>query len=269
LYTSVTQSPFYDTLLQADGNIPLKEIDKLKSYETGLSNSYNNKTAGTFELDAHGILGKVYRKMVEDNTDSDIVREYNKYIQSHYDAIELLKSLENKTPHGGMLTKQFSRITAEGIGAGAGLMFGGGPIGGVVGGAIAGSAVDTVMGIMNDHFISNPFKRMLIQNMPDVPAPIVQKMLDYINQTKTNISNAKAQNLLSAPKEGAPRSSIGSGPTIPMIPRRNIEFPNTKTVGSGYVPAKAPGGRIKGTPIEKMAGDQYTPPNELPIIKLK
>ena len=251
-----------------NGDIPLSEIDKLKTYEAGLSKSYNNKSAGPFELDAHAILAKVYRKIVEDNTDSEIIREYNKYVQSHYDAVELLKSLENKTPHGGMLTKQFQRIGAQAVGAGGGALLGGGPMGAILGGVVTGSIVDTVMGIMNDHFISNPLKRMLIENMPDIPDPVVQKMLDYIDQTKTNISNTKAQNLLEAPRPGAPRSSIGSGKPIPMIPNRAIEFPNTKIVGTGYKPPKAPTGRMKGTTIERMAGEQYTPPNELPIIKL-
>jgi hypothetical protein len=251
-----------------DGNIPLAEIDKLKSYEANLSKSYNNKSAGPFELDAHAILAKVYRKIVEDNTDSDVIREYNKYIQSHYDAIELLRSLENKTPHGGMLTRQFQRIGAEAVGAGAGAVFGGGPIGAVLGGAVAGSVVDTVMGIMNDHFISNPLKRMLIKNMPDVPDPVIQKMLDYVDRTKTGISNAKAQNLLTAPKEGSPRSSVGSGQPIPMIPGKAIEYTGPDTVGTGYKPPKMPKGRMKGTTIERMAGEQYIPPDQLPIIKL-
>ena len=250
-----------------DGNIPLKEIDQLKTYEGKLSNSYNNKSAGPFELDAHGVLAKAYRGIVEDNTDDQTIRDFNKYIQSHYDAIELLKSLENKTPHGGMLTKQIQKIAAEGAGGLIGTTIAG-PLGTIIGGAAGGALSDTVMGIFNDNFISNPLKAMLIKNMTDVPDPIIQKMLNYIDQKKSSNFAAAAQLGLPAPAEGAPRSSIGSNGTIPVMGGGStMEMPNQPIVAGSYTPSKLPP-LTPAPPVFPEYDSSYTPPEKLPIINM-
>jgi hypothetical protein len=215
-----------------EGVVPLTEVDTIKSEQAGLSKSYNNKKAEPFELDAHAVVGSSAKTTVEDATQDGPTKEFNKFIQSHYDAIDLLEALRGKTPHGGMLTKQFGRLTAQGVGAGVGAATGGSPILGAIAGR---GAMDSIDGIFNNNFISNPLKRMLVSNLKDVPAPVIQQMLDYIDKTMAEKGSRLS---LPAPKQGGFPVLNNGNPVI--TPHTSYEAPanqsfNTSTNKTGDI----------------------------------
>lgn len=163
--------------------IPNKELDALKTEHTNESTSYNSKSP--FSLDAHAIVGKAARQLVEKNAGDAPIGELNKLISSHYDAVDLLNSMRGKTPHGGAMSKMFNNTIGE-VGGLAGGMAVGHPFLGAMAGRAGAEAVNE---IINNHFISNPLKRSLVNNMKGADPAVVQKALDYLNpdsQTRTS-----------------------------------------------------------------------------------
>lgn len=176
-----TQLRSIDAAYKTD--LPLSEIDKIKTEQTGLSKSYNNNGAKPFELDTHGILGKAARDLVEMHTEDAPTKELNKLIQSHYDAVDLLDSMRGKAPHGGQLARYAGRIGGEITGAIAGSTVGH-PFIGALTGRIGADMLDSVL---HSNFISNPLKRMMIDKMEGVEPAVRQKMLQYIEQNSPDI----------------------------------------------------------------------------------
>ena len=152
--------------------IELQELNTLKTEQTGLSKSYNNK-APRFDYDAHGIAGKAARDLIELLTDSDTTKELNKLIQSHYDAIDFMDAINGKKVQGGNLSKLGLKIGGNIIGAVAGSASGNPIIGGVAGNIIAGKISD----IIQSNFITNPIKRLLINNLKEQSPKEVQRAL--------------------------------------------------------------------------------------------
>lgn len=155
-------------------DLPMAEVDKLKTEHTQESTSYNSKSP--FSLDAHGIVGKAARDIVSMHADGAPIDELNKLMSSHYDAIKLLQSMRGKTPHGGLFSKHVGQVGGEVIGAAAGATLGHPFLG-----AMAGRAgADFVNEVVNNHFISNPLKRTLITNMKGVDPEVMTKALAHI-----------------------------------------------------------------------------------------
>ena len=160
------------------GYLPLTEVDTIKSEQTALSKAFNNSGAKPFELDAHGIVGRAAKTIVENATNDAPTQELNKLIQSHYNAVDLLEALRGKAPKGGMLTRQLSRVGGEIIGGGVGSMVGH-PVIGALAGRVVSDKLDDIFG---NALISNPLKRQLIEKMTDdSTSPVVKKMLDYLD----------------------------------------------------------------------------------------
>lgn len=143
------------------GGLELNELGLIKTEQTDLSKSYNNK-APTFDYDAHAIVGKAARDLIEISSKDDVaVKDLNNLIQGHYDAIDLLNALEGKKIHGGQLSKMFNRLGGSIVGSAAGSVSGNPVIGAIVGNTIAGE----VTNIVQNQFITNPIKRMLINTL--------------------------------------------------------------------------------------------------------
>jgi hypothetical protein len=158
------ETAYKDSPKNVDG-VELSELTRIKTEQTGKSKSYNNPNS-KFDYDAHSIAGKAARDLVELTTDSPSVKDLNKFIQSHYDAIDFLDSLNGKKVKGGAFSKGLSKIGGDVIGAVAGSATAGLP-GGVVGG-IAGRAVaGQISDIIQSRFITNPIKRLLIDNLKE------------------------------------------------------------------------------------------------------
>lgn len=152
--------------------LELLEYNTIKTEQTGLSKSYNNPKA-VFDYDAHGIAGKTARDLIELTTESDSIKELNKLIQSHYDAIDFLKELEGKKIHGGALSKAMLKLGGDVVGAVAGSSVGQPVVGAVTGHVISGKIAD----IVQNKFITNPIKRLLIDNLAEVAPKEVKAVI--------------------------------------------------------------------------------------------
>lgn len=171
--------------------IPNKELDSLKTEHTAESNSYTSKSP--FSLDAHAIVGKTARQLVESNVGDAPLQELNKLISSHYDAVKLLNSMRGKAPHGGALSKMFNNTIGE-VGGMAGGMAVGHPF---LGAMVGRAGAEAVNEIINNHFISNPLKRAIVNNMKGADPQVVQKALDYLETNSPpaeSTPNAPARN---------------------------------------------------------------------------
>lgn len=166
--------------------IPNDELDNLKTEQTGESTTYNSKSP--FSLDSHAVVGKAARQLVQGNAEHAPIDELNKVISSHYDAIKLLNSMRGYTPHGGALSRMVNNTLGEVGGLAAGMT-----IGHPFLGAMAGRAgAEAVTEVINNHFISNPLKRTLVNNMPGADPAVVQKALDYLDQANPKSQEAPA-----------------------------------------------------------------------------
>ena len=159
------------------GGIELNELNLIKTEQTGLSKSYLNKKP-KFDYDAHGIAGKAARDLVELLTDDETVKDLNKLIQSHYDAIDLLRALNGKKVHGGSLSKLFFKLGGDVVGAVAGQAAGSPIAGALTGHVVAGKIAD----IVQSRFITNPMKRLLINNLKAQAPKEVEKALQKLNE---------------------------------------------------------------------------------------
>lgn len=160
--------------------IPNTELDKIKTEQTKESSSYNSKSP--FSLDAHGIVGDAARTLVEDKATPAPIEELNKFISSHYDAIKLLNTMRGKAPHGGALSRMMNNTIGEVGGLAAGMAVGHPFLGAMVGRAGA----EAVTEVINNHFISNPLKRAIVNNMTDADPAVVKQALDYLKSQEAS-----------------------------------------------------------------------------------
>ncbi len=197
--------------------IPAEELDKLKTEHASESKSYNSKTP--FSPDSHAIVGQTAADAVIAKGGDAPIDELNKLLTSHYDAIKVLKTMNGKTPHGGLVSKHAGSIVGEIGGLAAGMAVGHPFIG-----AMAGrGAAEFVNNIINSHFISDPLKRTLIKNMKGEKPEVIQQALDYLDkvsptdqsggaQTATPGTSPAAQgNLETSPSSPNPTTLPGKG----------------------------------------------------------
>lgn len=197
------------------GGLELLDWDTIKTEQTGLSKSYKNKNP-TFSYDSHGIAGKAARDLIELYTDDVGIKELNKFIQSHYDAIDLLLGLRGKAPSGGALSKAFYKLGGDVIGAVAGHSVGQPVIGGVAGHLIANKIAD----IVQSSFISNPVKRILIQNLKEQSPRQVEQAMKVIEKKYGEAFQDlfPTSQIMTSPTTNATKTAnmIGISDTIPQ-----------------------------------------------------
>jgi len=168
-------------------NIPLVEIEKLKSEQGALSKSF--KMTDKFSYDLHGIFERGSKDFVDSYmAQNPLHQELNKAMQQNFSAIELLKSLDGKTPHGGRFTKILGQTAGTTAGAIAGASTGG--LGGALAGSLAGrlsaTAIDDILG---SNLISNPMKRRLIMQMTKKDPAVMEKAAQWIKQNIPDIGD--------------------------------------------------------------------------------
>lgn len=160
--------------------IPTKEMDKLKTEQGKESSSY--KTTGfpsRFEPDTHSLIANTAKGLVEKQGGEAPIEELNKWIQTHHDAIKVLEKMHGKTPHGGMFSRHVGGIAGEIAGLAGGMAVGHPFIG-----AMAGrGASEVVNNLLSSHFISNPLKRSIITSMKGAKPDVIQKALDFIDES--------------------------------------------------------------------------------------
>lgn len=140
--------------------IDLNELGRIKTEQTNLSKSYNNKKP-RFDYDAHAVVGKAARDLIELSSESDLTKDLNRLIQSHYDAIDYLNAIEGKKIHGGSLSRMFNQLAGNVVGGMVGSAAGHPFIGASTGHVIANQVSD----IVQNRFITNPIKSALINNL--------------------------------------------------------------------------------------------------------
>lgn len=188
--------------------IPNGELDNLKTEETGESTSYNSKSP--FSLDAHGAVGQAARQLVQGNAEHAPIDELNKVISSHYDAIKLLNSMRGYTPHGGALSKMLRGTGGEIAGLAAGMV-----VGHPFLGAMAGRAgAEAITEVINNHFISNPLKRTLVNNMNGADPGVVQKALDYLDEKASGSPQGESTNTAPPDTQTMPESNSSPNDSI-------------------------------------------------------
>lgn len=176
--------------------IPASELDKIKTEQAKESSSYNSRSP--FSADAHALVGQTAADAVITKGGEAPIDELNKLMSSHYDAIKVLKTMNGKTPHGGLFSKHASNIAGEVAGLAGGMAVGHPFIGAMVGRGTA----EFVSNIVNSHFISNPLKRALIQNMKGEKPEVIQQALDYLD--KTNPKDAQSAPMQNSTPETLP-----------------------------------------------------------------
>lgn len=112
--------------VDADGNIKLSDLQKLKIYKNKTINYMNPEVGMTDKT-----IVRAIKELIEQNTDSIDVKAINKELQALYTVKEFLTLLDGKKVKGGKLGKYF----AQTVGTVVGSSFG--PIGAILGGELA------------------------------------------------------------------------------------------------------------------------------------
>ncbi len=219
--------------------IPTSELDKLKTEHANESKSYNSKSS--FSPDAHAIVGQTAADAVVSKPGGEITDELNKVMSSHYDAMKVLKAMNGKTPHGGLLTKHLGNIAGEVGGLAAGMAVGHPFIGAMVG----RGASEAVTNIMNNHFISNPLKRTLITNMKGEKPEVIQQALDYLDKT----SQTADQSL----------DTSHNTPNTQQLGENNSSVNSTTEDTQTQVPQPAPKDNVSESSSNSSIGNKPTP----------
>lgn len=245
------------------GTIPLAETDTIKSEQAAMSKSYNNTGKEPFVYDAHAIVGKTARQIVEDRTNDAPTKALNKWIQSHYDAMDLLESLRGKAPHGGLLTQALHRLGGEAVGSVAGSMVGH-PWLGAVTGHLGADAID---GILGANFISNPIKRSLIEGMQNADPEVIKAALKYLDDKAQQMTT---QLSLPSPQSKLPPAPDQSGAM--SLPAGQILDSHGNIIGYSSTGESAVQPGTRKLPVSLSPSEypdrSYIQPKKLPVIEM-
>lgn len=167
---------FADFKKNYGNSISVKDLEKIKEAQAQASRIYK-RTGQIGEDNASSLIGTVARRKVEDIAEKSGfsgMKEYNKYIQSHYRAVDVLEKIEGQPVKGGRLGNML-RGHALGIAAGIG--------GGGIPGFLAGEAANKVLSkILGDTQLSNPLRDAILKRMTQANPAIVDELLKFSEQ---------------------------------------------------------------------------------------
>lgn len=153
-------SAYKNTAKNVDG-LELSEWNLIKTNQAAQSKAYKKGIQTKFSPDSHDIVAASIRDLTDLATGDSAIRDLNKLIQSHYDAIDFFRLLEDKTPKGGRLSSLFTKLSGDVVGAAAGSV-----AGQPVAGALAGRFIaDKISDIAQNNLITNPVKKSLIEKL--------------------------------------------------------------------------------------------------------
>lgn len=202
----------YALRADAAGNVPLSVVHDAKINKYNNINFFASGNSKTYDK----TVARTLKDIVEETSQAIDVKEVNAELAKHFAVIDYLNKLDGKKVDGGKLGKYF----ASTIGSIVGSHFG--PLGAIGGAELGGRVKGNIM----SRVFSGKTGR-------------VQPQAEAITQAKTFIE--KPQLALPPASEGAPRSWIGSGPTIPMAPAGTTEYVGTGKALGTYVPTQKPG----------------------------
>jgi hypothetical protein len=181
------------------GGLELGEFNIIQTNQADQSRAFG----GEYKPDAHSVIAKATGELIDLATGSSEIRDLNRLIASHYDAIDLFKVLSNKSPKGGKLSGLFMRLGGDVVGAAVGSKFGQ-PVAGAIGGRVIFGKISD---IIQNNLISNPMKKVLIEKLasqsPKEVAEVIKSSegvfkevfdelgLDYKSISKTNSVSSK------------------------------------------------------------------------------
>lgn len=184
--------------------ISVSDLEKIKEAQAQASGIYK-RTGQIGEDNASSIIGNISRKKIEDIANKSGfsgMKEFNKYIQSHYRALDALKAIDGQVVKGGrlgnMLRGHAAGTAAAVVGNGMG-----GPVGGV-GGFLAAEAANKILSkILGDTALSNPLRDSILKRLEMANPGIVEKLQKFSGQQGKKVAplltpgRNKTQGLLS------------------------------------------------------------------------
>lgn len=197
---------FNDLKSQFGDTVNLEQLNQIKQAQWAQSAVFD-ATRPNYQNDIHYNLGSVVKKAIEDHVSETDIRGLNNYIGDHYNAIKNLQKVDGKTIKGGRLGNYAARIVGSVAGATHGVV-------GSVAGAQIGDAVST---ILQNNYLSNPIKKILLARIIETEGSNPQII-------------AEAQNALSK-LQLDPLYKVSAGKvTNQVIQPKKLEYfkPNTK-----------------------------------------
>src|SRR5215216_5601388 len=176
---------FINELKQSFGDsVNLSTLNTIKRGQWQQSAVFD-ATRPSYTKDIHYALGREAKDLIETSVEEADIKGLNSYLGDHYDAIKNLQKIDGNAVKGGRLGKYFARTVGAAIGAQ------GGPLGSIAG-AFGG---DFVSGVMQNNYITNPIKKMMLERIP-FDSPIyneAQKSLRMLREGNFNRAmNTKA-----------------------------------------------------------------------------
>lgn len=213
----------------ANGNIPLTEIQKAKIQAQSNSNYLDPEKSAQDKQ-----MASSYKGLIEDNTDSVNVKNFNRDLQQHYSVLDLLDKLDGAKVKGGRLGKYF----AETVGGIAGSFFG--PLGTIVGaetgGLLKGNQMESTFGKTTGNTLT-PTENMV--NARNVAENQPNNLGNTLNRSQT--TNTSKPNSIN-PSENITNSSIPqppgkSNPVVDQLsPTPGGKAKEEKVFGEGVIP---------------------------------
>ncbi len=154
-------------------------------------------TRPKFSSDVNYKIGSAAKNTLEEVIEEADIKELNRYLGDHLDAIKNLEKVNGNAVKGGRLGNYAARTLGAIVGAKAG------PVGSIAG-ALGG---DVVANIMQNNYIASPIKRMLLQRVMSetgMESPVYKAAAEALRKLKVGQSLMR----LPAPKPGAPNQSI-------------------------------------------------------------
>lgn len=192
------RAAFDDLRANYGDSVPPSVLESIKEAHATNSGIYK-RTGAIGDANASSIIGDVARSKIEkiaEESGLPGMKEYNKYIASHYKAIDALKLLNGQKVKGGRLGNML-RSHAIGTAASVAGGIGGGGFAGALLGFGGGELVGNMLGkILGQSALSNPLRDAILKRMSQENPEIVNQMLRYAEQ-----DGKKVAPLLSPKKE--------------------------------------------------------------------
>lgn len=160
------------------------QLEAIKEAQAGASGIYK-RTGQIGEQNAASIIGDVSRSKIESLADEagfPGMKEYNKYIKQHYNALDALNKINGQTVKGGRLGNILRGHTIAGASALGASAMGGGLIG-TLGAAAMGEGANGILSkILGDTSFTNPLRDAILGKIKTENPEIVEKLMNFAQQ---------------------------------------------------------------------------------------
>lgn len=158
------------------------QLEAIKEAQAGASGIYK-RTGQIGEQNAASIVGNVARSRIEDiasKSGFSGMKELNKLMSEHYDALSLLGKIDGQTVKGGRLGNMLRGHTIAGISALADVAGGGGLFSTLLAGLGGEGANALLSKIMGDTSISNPARELILNSIAQVNPDIIKAAQEFL-----------------------------------------------------------------------------------------